>query len=135
MKKRWKRISVVAVLFAIVAFCVNAVVAHIVEKKQEIQYQSQLTAYRAAVKIGTTRADLESYLQSRGLPFRHLCCALVTSGSGWDDLVKIGSKKPPWYCNYSNTYIAFEFPRTADDPLGSDRLQNIELYPYLEECM
>jgi len=135
MRKRWKRIAVVAVLIAIAAFCVNAVVGRIAGKKRQAQYESQLAAYRAAVKIGTTRADLENYLQSRSLQFRHICCALVTPGSGWEDLVKIASGDPPWYCNYSNIYIAFEFPRTADNPLGSDRLQNIELFPYLEECM
>jgi len=62
------------------------------------------------------------------------------TGSGYADIVEIGSENPPWYCNHSNIYIAFEFPRNeiqdvVAEPRGSDRLQNIELFPYLEECM
>ena len=141
MGKKWKQIALGVAILAVVAFCADTMVGHFAQKKRQAQYQSQLASYRIAVKLGITRYELEAYLQSQHATFRHLCCLpFVKSGSGYADIVEIGSENPPWYCNHSNIYIAFEFPRdeTQDvvaEPRGSDRLQNIELFPYLEECM
>ena len=45
-----------------------------------------------------------------------MCCIRVprtaTLTTAYADIVKIGEKKPPWYCNKYNFYVAFEFQTT-----------------------
>ena len=55
-------------------------------------------------------------------------------------LVKIGQEKAPLYCSKYNIYIAFEFDATASqemmvDARESDKLQDVTLFPWTEECL
>lgn len=79
------------------------------------------------LKPGTTRGKVEGYLGARNTPFNRKCCVdaeRLSDRASWDDLVKIGEEKPPWYCSENWVYIAFQFidhnppsgiSQTADD--------------------
>jgi hypothetical protein len=127
-----------------IILCVVAtwfVVEHRIEqarKQRQQHYQAVVTAYSEALKPGLSRKDVERYLQSHHQKFRRMCCISVPRDA-WADLIQVGTEKPPWYCNYHNVYVAFEFAsldrHEQTDARDSDRLVGVTLYPWLEECL
>src|SRR5262249_11780651 len=106
-------------------------------------YQSILREYSDSLKPGMTRAEVETYLQSRNHTLRQMCCVdLKVFGAGvWDDLVKIGAENVPWVCSENNVYLAFHFTgqrpqgHTGWDAQRTDRLTEVTVYHWLEGCM
>ena len=138
-KGRWILLIVTVILLVVSAFGVRSVMDKRAEQKRQIEYQSVLKAYSGALKPGMTRHDAESYLHSKGLSFQKMCCVGIRR-SAWADLVRIGKEKAPWYCSQYNVYVALEFETTEphgiiQDARDSDRLENVTLFPWLEECL
>jgi hypothetical protein len=138
-KGRWILLIVTVILLVVSAFGVKSAMDKRAEQKRQIEYQSVLKAYSGALKPGMTRHDAESYLHSKGLSFQKMCCVGIRR-SAWADLVRIGKEKAPWYCSQYNVYVALEFETTEphgiiQDARDSDRLENVALFPWLEECL
>ena len=114
--------------------------------EREINYQIVLAKYSSALKPGMIREQVEQHLQTGGTRFRQMCCVanfrgqhMSLAGAGWDDLVKIGEERGPWFCSENNVYVAFEFnPKSKDelaDTNGSDILKRVSVFHQLERCL
>jgi hypothetical protein len=108
-------------------------------KQREAGYEQALRSYSDLLKPGMTRKQVESYLRASGASFRHQCCMEQPSGGAWDDLVKIGSERPPWYCGEHNVYIGFAFssadPHSMPQANDSDTLRRVQIFHGLESCL
>jgi len=113
-------------------------------RKRQSNYELTLRSYQQVLKPGMTRKEVESYLHQRSGGFGQMCCVgarELAPRSSWDDLVKIGEEKAPWYCGANNVYIAFEFADheqrhdyvIRDNDL--DILRAITIYHQLEDCL
>ena len=110
-------------------------------KRREAEYQVTLHSYAQILRPGVTRKEVESYLRAKDLKFQQMCCVELRKHS-LDDLVKIGSEDPPWYCSENNVYIAFQFEDSeksatkkmwvADD---QDKLRAVTEFRWLETCL
>ena len=112
--------------------------------RREAAYQMTLHSYDQVLKPGTTRGEVEGYLGARNTPFERMCCVdaeRLSDRASWDDLVKIGQEKPPWFCSENYVYIAFQFidhnppsgiSQTADD---LDTVKSVSIYRQLGGCL
>jgi hypothetical protein len=129
-----------AAVLIVSVFGIKYVIDRRAERKSQIEYQSVLKEYSAALEPGLTRREVESYLRLKGRPFRQMCCVGVRRNA-LADLVRIGNEGAPWYCSQNNVYVALEFEAT--EPLqgimpearDSDRLEDVLLFPWLEGCL
>jgi len=114
------------------------------QRKREAAYEATLRSYDQMLKPGRTRKEVEDYLRARNASIEHMCCVDVdrlSDRASWDDLVKIGQEKPPWFCSENYVYIAFQFidhnpptglSQTADD---LDTLKSVTIYRQLGGCL
>jgi len=137
-KKRWAVLLGAVLLIAGGAIFIHNNLARRAEQKRQIDYRRITTEYSDALKRGTNRAEVETYIRSRGQSFQQMCC-VGTRRDAWADLIKIGEENAPWYCSKNNVYVAFEFdapePRSTTKALDNDRLLSVTLYQRLEECL
>jgi hypothetical protein len=113
--------------------------------KREAWYQTVLAESKSAFKPGTPRGEVEQHFRVHHTQFKHMCCVAnyrgqpVTLSATYDDLVKIGQEKAPWFCSEHNVYIAFEFnPKSqgeAPETNASDSLKRVSIFHGLEGCM
>ena len=97
----------------------------------EASYQATLRSYSQALRLGSTRKDVESYLRSTNKSFRQMCCMEGSGKNAWDDLTS----------SEHNVYIGFEFvsagthslPVSPADEL--DTLTKIRIFYWLEGCL
>ena len=126
-KRRWGLLITISALVIVCVFGVNHVVEERAERRSQIEYQLMLKRYRPALKEysdalkpGTTRREVESYLRSRNLKFSQMCCNGVPPGAdALPDQVMIGIEKAPW-CSQLSIYVDLEFAET--EPRGSGTL-------------
>jgi hypothetical protein len=108
-------------------------------QQREAGYHLALQSYSDALKPGTTRKDVETYLRQQSATFRNQCCIDTPGSDAWDDLVKIGEESPPWYCGEHNVYIAFSFdavePHKVPQANDSDTLRRVQIFHGLETCL
>lgn len=114
------------------------------QRKREAAYEATLRSYDHMLKPGMTRKEVEDYLRGKNAPIEQMCCVEVerlSQRASWDDLVKIGQEKPPWFCSENYVYIAFQFldhnpptgiAQTADD---LDTLKSVTIYRQLGGCL
>jgi hypothetical protein len=114
------------------------------QRRREAAYEQALSSYRQTLQPGMTRKQVEDYLRGRNARFEQMCCvegARLADRASWDDLVKIGQEKPPWFCNENYVYIAFQFidhmpptgiSQTADD---LNTLKSVTIYRQLGGCL
>ena len=138
-KRNLFRILAATALIAIIGFAVESWIQKRAEQKREAEYKAVLREYSAALKVGSQRDHVESFIRSKGQSFQRTCCLLSPDQNAWEDLVKIGSERTPWYCSESNIYLDFEFyaPPHPGMPQAepSDSLRTIALTPWLEGCL
>ncbi len=107
-------------------------------KQREAGYHAELGAYSAALKPGTTRMDVEAFLRRKGREFTQMCC-MNHSKNAYDDLIRIGTERPPWYCSAQNVYIGFEFVSSGSHQFpeahDSDTLKSVQIFHWLEGCL
>jgi hypothetical protein len=92
------------------------------ERKREAGYQMAVRSYRQALKIGTTRKEVEDYLRARNIEFNQMCC-VEEKKRALDDLTKIGEEAAPWFCSEHYVFVAFQF---ADDQPRPDKIFSAE---------
>jgi hypothetical protein len=111
------------------------------DRERAATYETALQTYRQALPLGTTRQDVEAYLQKMGRPVRRMCC--MDSSRSADErvldlLTKVGVEPAPFYCSERNVYVGFEFapsvPHPKVDGTASDRLTRIRLFHWTEGC-
>ena len=148
---RGKRLKVLMIIASIALIGSGIwLVQHVRERhkaaEREASYQTVLAKYTSELKPGTSREQVERHLQTDGRRFRQMCCVenfrgqyVSLKGAGYDDLVKIGEERAPWFCSENNVYIAFEFnPKShgeLSDTNGSDILKRVSVFRQLEGCL
>jgi predicted outer membrane lipoprotein len=134
-----KRLRLV-LLSLLLAACAAAIVEYLweqhTERRQEAIYQAALRSYSAAIRPGSTRRDIETYLRLRAKPFHRQA---IEEHSAYADLTKIGEGNHPWYCKRKSIYVAFQFNAVENRPDStrqspSDTLKQITLFSQLEGC-
>ena len=146
--KRLKVLMIVAVVVLIVFGSWRG--QHLRERRKaaerEAQYQTLLAKYTSELKPGMSREQVEQYLQINGKRFSQMCCVANFRGehasfigSSWDDLLKIGEERTPWFCSENNVYIAFEFnPKShgeRPETNSADILKRVSVFHHLEGCL
>jgi hypothetical protein len=77
--------------------------------------------YSEALRPGSTRKDVESYLKARGTAFGLRWPGADIHGNAFAILVKVADEDVPWYCSAWPDYVAFEFAPTEQVQTGSLR--------------
>ena len=120
--RQWLDIGLLAVL----VIAMFNVVSFVRKKRDDKQFLSTLLTYRSALKPGTSRAEVEDFLRSQGMPYTRSCC----EPGVFSDRSKIGELPPHWTCRNWAVYLDFQFQNAggADVASGTDRLMKIDLY-------
>lgn len=138
--KRWQAI-IIFVICTVLA-CIGVwYLEHNSEEKEEqraatqrqLIYESILRSYNTALANGTTREQVEDYLQKRYVKFGKICCLATSESSA--DITKIGYELGPWYCNGYEVYIGFEFsgPLASENP--ADTLKKVSIVSLPDDCL
>ena len=120
---------VVNVLLAVIAIGAAIWFAHTrdVKARQQATQEAAVTPFQRDLPIGTSRADVEKYLQSRGLKYS----ATWESGKrSWSDVVELDKQADATSpCASKPTLVSLEFSssgQSANDlPQPTDKLQHI----------
>lgn len=115
---RWLGLLILVVLIVV---GVN-LVSSSEKRESEKQFQATLAQYRSAVKAGSSRADVESYLQKQNLSFDRQV------GS---DRAKLGEMPRNLFCQPWKVYLDFQFKGTetpANAVRDSDVLTGMDLH-------
>lgn len=120
---------VVNVLLAIIVIGLGIWFAHTrdVKARQQATHEAAVTPFQRDLPIGTSRADVEKYLQSRGLKYS----ATWESGKrSWSDVVELEKQvDATGRCVSKSTLVSLEFNssgQSANDlPQPTDKLQHI----------
>jgi hypothetical protein len=138
-RRRWLLLTAAIVLSIGVGLSIKSLFARRAPRERQTQYAAIVRDYSEVLKPGKSRREVEAYLQLGHHPIRQMCC-LGVHRSAYADIVKIGQEQPPWYCNNYNMYVGFEFDSTDAqgsvlEARDSDKLQDVILFPWLEECL
>ena len=146
MKKiRWCPVSVVLLTLAILLIALGVSCDRDGETRagraRQALYQQAVKEFSDALKPGTARSEVESYLRSRDRKFSHVFGpGLSNSASdGAADLVKIGAEKAPPYCSGLDIFVALRFSSMQAGPMlhvsESDKLKDVVLYSMPVDCL
>jgi hypothetical protein len=105
-------LTLIVVLLSGAAFCITSLIERRASRARQSRYAAALKEFSDGIKPGTTRHEVEAYLQLRHQSFGQMCCVSVQR-SAYADLVEVGQEKAPWFCNRNTVYIAFEFETTG----------------------
>lgn len=114
-----------AVLVVLVVVLVSAV-QRSERKEAEVRFQNTLASYRAALKSGSSREQVESYLHQQNTSFTRSCC----EPGIFHDRADLGEEPRNLFCQPWKVSAEFQFKNTeppADAAKGSDLLTNIDL--------
>jgi hypothetical protein len=116
----------IAALVVLVVVLVSAV-QRSERKEAEVRFQNTLSTYRAAVKSGSTREQVESYLHQQNTSFTRSCC----EPGVFSDRADLGDEPRNLFCQPWKVSAEFQFKNAeppADAAKGSDLLTNIDLH-------
>jgi hypothetical protein len=118
---RWIGFGIIAVIIVV---AVNLISSN-ERKESERQYQATLAEYRSALKPGTTRTEVESYLQKQNTSFERLPAPASS------DRAELGEMPRNLFCQPWKVYVDFEFK--SSDPAAtaardSDVLAGVDLH-------
>ena len=105
-------------------------------------YASALKAYKDELRLGTTRAEVDTYLKTKNVAVENTCspgCSDNPRATAAPVYVLIGKGKPPWYCSAELVFLDLEFdavpPRQGRSSLASDKLKSISIRRAWRDCM
>ena len=116
----------IAALVVLVVVLVSAV-QRSERKEAEVRFQNTLSSYRAAVKPGSAREQVESYLHQQNTSFTRSCC----EPGVFSDRADLGDEPRNLFCQPWKVSAEFQFKNAeppADAAKGSDLLTNIDLH-------
>jgi hypothetical protein len=119
---------VVNVLLAIVVIGVAIWFAHTrdVKDRQRATHEAAVTPFQRDLPIGTSRADVEKYLESRGLKYS---ATWESARRSWSDVVEVDKQASETGRCAKSTLVSLEFNssgQSANDlPQPTDKLQHI----------
>jgi len=96
-------------------------------KEAEVRFQTTLSSYRAALKAGSSREQVESYLHQQNTSFTRSCC----EPGVFSDRTDLGDEPRNLFCQPWKVSAEFQFRNVvppADAAKGSDILNNIALH-------
>ena len=97
-RKRWPLLTLIAVLLFGSVLSITSLVERRSLRERQTRYAAALKELSDGIKPGTSRHEVEAYLQLRHHSFGQMCCVRVQR-SAYADLVEVGQEKPPWFCN------------------------------------
>jgi hypothetical protein len=113
-----------AVLVVVIVVAVNFMSSG-ERKESEQRYQATLVQYQTTLKPGTTRADVEKYLQKQNLAFDQGIPQPLS------DRTKLGELPRGLFCQPWKVYLDFGFKSadpSASTPRDSDLLTAVDLH-------
>jgi hypothetical protein len=125
--KKWFTVGLILAISVAVSAVLSYWYTRHVEGQHRAGYQATLAAYRAALAPGTSREQVESFLRSKGVPYRRTCCAPGV----FSDLTKIGQEPPNLVCREWGVYLEFKFDNeTTHAPTATptDGLTSIDIH-------
>jgi hypothetical protein len=137
--KHW-RLAVLLLAIGFSAAAIRLVWKHRAAQEREFTYQSALATYAQRFGPGTSRKNVEDYLQENQIEFGHMCCVQRRdSHTAYPDLIKIGQEDAPWFCSENYVYVAIEFVATEPNELveahPSDSLKKVSIFHQLAGCL
>jgi hypothetical protein len=134
--KRWLVTGFGFVCLVMVYAVVGDIRTRNIQRKHEAAYEATLGAYRDSLPIGITRAQVEAYLQDKGVSFHAFCCADQEYTD--TDATQIGQESAHWFCGATYVYVEFQFSTGTNHSVprdSSDRLKKIDLRRKLAHCL
>jgi len=120
---RWLGFAVLVVII----FVAVSLLSSSEKSESERRFQATLADYRSAVKPGTSRAQVESYLQKQNMPFEQACC----EQQAVSDRAKLGEQPRNVFCQPWKVALDFQF-KSSESPSNvahdSDILTGIDLH-------
>jgi hypothetical protein len=116
----------VGVLVVLVVLLVSAL-QRSERKDSEARFQNTVAAYRAALKSGSSREQVETYLHEQNTSFTRSCC----EPGVFSDRTDLGDEPRNLFCQPWKVSAEFQFKNAkppADAAKGSDVLTNIDLH-------
>ena len=113
------------ILLAIVVVVLAIWFAHTrdVKARQESAHRSAVTSFQKTFPIGTTRDNVEQYLESHSMKYS----STWESGQrSWSDVVQMG-KEPATSakCGTQSLLVSLEFESSGDKPQPTDKLKRV----------
>jgi hypothetical protein len=113
-------------LLVVIVVVAVSLVSSSQRKEDEKRFQATLAEYQSAVKPGTNRAQVESYLQKQNISFERACCG----PQAISDRAQLGELPRNLFCQPWKVYLDFQFKSSespADVARDSDLLTSIDL--------
>lgn len=121
-----RRLLGFAVVIVIIVVLVNQMSSS--EKKEdEKRFQSTLAEHQAALKLGSTRTQVEDYLRQHGTSFERACC----DPHNFSDRASLGDEPRNLFCQPWKVSLDFQFKSSepaASVARDSDLLTAINLH-------
>ncbi len=94
-------------------------------------YQRVLQTYTQALQPGMNRKEVEDFLHLNKIEFLR---------EPIDDLTRIASEEPPWYCGTSDVYVKFRFTHAdgkepQEEIDDKDILREIRIAHLADRCL
>lgn len=102
-----------------------------IEKQKQVLVDTQLPAFRAFLKPGMTRSDVEEELNRRSIPFES-----ARDGSFVNAFIPL--KRMPssvWYCSFEDVGVRVVFDSPYQHALPGDRLRGVDIFGQWMDCM
>jgi hypothetical protein len=119
-----------SVIIAIAFFSAWHIHSKSVQNRRESAYRETLAPFQRDLRAGMTRAEVQSYLDSRKVTYRPV---FYGAGNAWSYETKIGEEPGnSLACESWSVYVAFDFSSSGQDipelsPLPKDTLNEIRI--------
>ena len=100
-------------LLVVIAIAIINIWAFVKKKHEDSRFRVALAAYRAELKPGASRQQVENYLRQQNMSFARSCC----EPGVFSDRSKIGEESPSFTCRNWNIYLEFKFKWRWTQPL------------------
>lgn len=108
-KRRFWITVVIATVSLPTARCVHGEVRSVLNRRI---IESARAKYAEALKPGTSRQEVESYLKAHGTAYLTRWPGADVNQEAYAILVKVAEEDTPWFCNGWFDYVTFEFAPT-----------------------
>ena len=102
------------------------------QRDRAAAYAAFLSPYQRDLRVGMTRADVKTYLESHHIEYSEQCCGDDSSRGVWSYVVRIAEERADeWYCDRWFVYVSLEFIGSDREPelkpLPTDRFKKVKI--------